>query len=132
MTREKAHELRRLIVKASASLPDEDALNGIELFDEWFTDTDYERDDRRRYEGKLYKCLQNHKSQADWTPDVATSLWVEVAEPGTIPVWKQPVGSEDAYRLGDQVHYPTADDPVYESDIDYNTYAPDVYGWHLV
>ena len=33
---------------------------------------------------------------------------------------------------GDKVHYPTAEDPVYQSDMDYNVYAPDVYGWHLV
>jgi len=33
---------------------------------------------------------------------------------------------------GDKVHYPTADDPVYVSTMDYNTYAPDEYGWELV
>lgn len=30
---------------------------------------------------------------------------------------------------GDKVHYPDKDGPVYESTMDYNTYAPDVYGW---
>lgn len=37
--RAKAYKLRELIVKASASLDDSDALDGIELFDEWATDT---------------------------------------------------------------------------------------------
>ena len=132
MTREHAIKLRQMIVKASASLTDEDALESMELFDQWKTDTAYTADQRIRYEGKLYKVLQAHTSQADWTPDITPSLYVEVAEPGTIPVWKQPTGAQDAYRLGDKVHYPTAEDTVYESDIDYNTYAPDVYGWHEV
>ena len=132
ITRAHAYKLRQMIVKASASLTDEDALEAIELFDAWKPDTAYITDQRIRYDGKLYKVLQNHTSQADWTPDTATSLYVEVAEPGTIPVWKQPTGAQDAYRIGDKVHYPTAEDAVYISDIDYNTYAPNVYGWSLV
>ena len=47
-------------------------------------------------------------------------------------VWKQPTGAQDVYRLGDKVHYPTKDDPVYVSTIDYNVYSPDTYGWELV
>ena len=132
MTREHARKLRQMIVKASTSLTDEDALQSIELFDSWKADTAYTADTRLRYEGKLYKVLQNHTSQSDWTPDITPSLYVEVAEPGTIPVWRQPTGAQDAYRLGDKVHFPAENDPVYESDIDYNTYAPNVYGWHQI
>ena len=133
ITRQHAKKLRQMIVKASTSLSDTDALESMELFDKWQPDTDYMTDQRLRYtNGKLYKVLQPHKSQADWTPDITPSLYVEVAEPGTIPVWKQPTGAQDAYRLGDKVHFPAENDPVYESDIDYNTYAPNVYGWHQV
>lgn len=84
---------------------------------------------RVRYNGQLYRCEQAHTSQEDWTPDATPALWTAVAEPGEIPVWIQPTGAQDAYRMGDKVHYPTKDDPVYVSTIDYNTYAPDVYGW---
>lgn len=132
MKREHALKLRQMIVKASASLTDGDALQSIELFAPWAVDTAYTADTRLRYEGKLYKVLQNHTSQADWTPDTAVSLYVEVAEPGTIPVWKQPTGAHDAYMRGDKVHYPSADDPVYISTIDNNVYEPTVYGWELV
>ena len=48
MTREKAYKLRALIVKASAGLADEDAVEGVELFEEWVVDTDYATGDRRR------------------------------------------------------------------------------------
>lgn len=131
MTREHAYKLREMIVKASASLPDEDALTAQELFDSWKTDMSYTTDTRLRYEGKLYKVLQDHTSQSDWTPDITSSLYVEVAEPGTIPVWKQPTGSTDAYMKGDKVHFPTESDPVYISIVDNNVWSPDVYGWEL-
>ena len=132
MTREHAYELRNLLHKASKSLSDEDALNGIELFPIWKVDTQYILDERIRYNDKLYKCVQAHTSQVGWEPDNTPALWTEVAKPGEIPVWKQPTGVQDSYMTGDKVHYPDADGPVYESEMDYNVYAPDVYGWKLV
>lgn len=129
MTRSKALALRALIEKAAVSLTDEDALGGVELFPAWAADTSYALDVRVRYADKLYKCVQAHTSQADWTPDTTPALWTEVALPGEIPVWKQPTGAQDAYMTGDKVHYPDEKGPVYESTMDYNVYAPDVYGW---
>ena len=134
MKREHAMKLRQMIVKASASLPDEDALEAVELFDEWRVGVEYITGDRRRRGDKLFRCEQAHTSQADWTPETTPALWTEVAEPGTIPVWRQPTGAQDAYNTGDKVHYPTADDPVYESLIDANVYSPEAYpaGWQVV
>ena len=132
ITKEKAYQLRRMIEKASTSLSDDDAYGVPELFPSWAVDTAYKMDDRIRYGGILYKVLQDHTSQSDWTPDIAVSLYVAVPEPGTIPVWVQPTGAHDAYMTGDKVHFPTKDDSVYVSMIDYNTYAPDVYGWELI
>ena len=99
---DKARQLKPYIYKAATSLPDEDALDAVELFPVWQTDTAYTVGVRVRYGDKLYK------------------------------VWKQPTGAQDAYMTGDKVHYPTKDDAVYESTMDYNTYAPDVYGWVMV
>ena len=132
MTRSKALALRALLVKASASLSDEDALGGVELFPAWAMDTFYERGVRLCYGGKLYRVEQSHTSQADWLPDITPALYTEVAKPGEIPVWKQPTGAQDAYHVGERVHYPDAAGPVYESLIDGNTWAPDVYGWKEV
>lgn len=132
MKREHAYKLRELLHKASASLTDEDALEGIELFAPWATDTAYEVGVRVRFEEKLYRCEQAHTSQIGWEPPAVPALWTEVAKPGEIPVWKQPTGAQDAYRIGDLVHYPDADGPVYHCTIDYNVYAPDVAGWEVV
>ena len=132
ITRQHAYKLRQMIEKAAVSLPDEDALEAVELFPEWATETAYEKGIRVRYNNVLYRCEQTHTSQPDWTPDITPALWTEVAEPGTIPVWRQPTGVQDAYMAGDKVHYPGEDDPVYESTVDNNVWSPDTYGWELV
>ena len=128
---EKARRLRPLIVKASASLPDEDALEAVELFDEWKPDTEFAKDIRVRYNGKLYRTVQDHTSQAGWEPPNVPALFTEVAKPGEIPVWRQPTGAQDAYHVGDKVYYPDKDGSIYESLIDNNTWSPDAYpaGW---
>ena len=131
MKREHAYKIRDMMHKAANSLTDEDALEAVELFPVWKSGTEYQINERIRYKEQLYRVVQAHTSQEDWTPDITPALYTEVAEPGTIPVWKQPTGAQDAYMKGDKVHYPAEDDPVYQSTMDYNTYAPNVYGWEL-
>lgn len=131
MKRSELLKIRAMIEKAAASLADDDAVQTPVLFPEWKVDVAYTTGDRLAYHKNLYKVLQSHTSQADWTPDKAVSLYVEVAKPGEIPVWKQPAGAQDAYNKGDKVHYPDADGPVYMSTVDANVWAPGVYGWEV-
>lgn len=127
MIRSKLEKLRQLIVKASASLSDTDALQAVELFAEWATDTEYAVDERIRYDGTLYKCLTAHTSQSTWTPDVSPSLWVRVDDPSIEwPEWIQPVGSTDAYAKGAKVSHLGKH---WISDVDNNVWEPSVYGW---
>ena len=132
MKREHAYALRDLMHKAAVSLSDEDALGGVELFPAWAADVAYAADVRVRYGEKLYKCVQAHTSQSGWEPDKTPALWTEVAKPGEIPVWKQPTGAQDAYRIGDKVWYPEKDTTVYISTMDNNVWEPTVYGWEVV
>lgn len=131
---EKARALRPLIEKAAVSLSDEDALGAVELFPAWAADVDYTVDERIRYGDKLYRCVQAHTSQADWTPSTTPALWTKVAAPGEIPVWKQPTGAQDAYNKGDKVHYPDAAGDIYVSTIDGNVWSPADYpqGWQKI
>lgn len=129
---ERARQLRPIIEKAAESLPDEDALEAVELFPTWKADTAYTADERVSYADKLYRCVQAHTSQADWTPDATPALWTEVAKPGEIPVWKQPTGAQDAFMKGDRVWYPDKDTTVYISIVDNNVWQPGVYGWDAV
>ncbi|MBR2881483.1 MAG: hypothetical protein IKB96_03860 [Prevotella sp.] len=107
-------------------LTDEQAEQVIDVFPAWQVGKAYEVGVRVRYESILYKCIQAHTSQADWTPDTAVSLWVRVGEPGEIPEWVQPTGAHDAYAKGDKVLH---GGKVWTSDIDANVYEPGVYGW---
>lgn len=126
MIRGKARKLREVIERASVSLPDETALEGVELFPAWEPGRACVSGERLRYHGELYRVLQDHTAQADWTPDAAPSLFVRVAEPGEIPEWKQPTGAQDAYNKGDQVRHV---EKIWTSDIDANVWEPGVYGW---
>ena len=133
ITRAKAYELRKLIEKASVSLDDEDALNGKELYPNWNGNGfEYKTGDRFRYNGVLYKVLQDHTSQPDWTPDTAVSLYAEVLADEIKP-WKQP-GADNGYMTGDKVYFPDYGDPIYESTIDNNVWSPERYpdGWKQV
>lgn len=128
ISREKARHLRKLIEQTSATLDDETALTGIELFPMWKADTDYILDERVQFEDVLYKCVQAHTSQADWTPNVTPALWVVVSIEEW-PEWVQPIGAQDAYATGDKVSH---NDKHWISDVDANVWEPGVYGWSEV
>jgi len=82
MKREHAYKIKEMMHKASASLSDTDALQAIELYDEWKPDTDYIIGDRRGYEGTLYKSRQVHTSQSIYPPNITPALWEVVAPEG--------------------------------------------------
>ena len=124
---ERARALRPYIEKASVSLADEDALQAVELFPQWVTGRAYAVDERIQYNGVLYRVVQAHISQADWTPDITPALLVVVSL-DEWPEFVQPTGAHDAYKKGDKV---TFEGKHYISLIDGNVYSPTAYpaGW---
>ena len=124
---ERARALRPYIEKASVSLPDEDALQAVELFPQWVTGRAYAVDERLQYNGVLYRVVQAHTSQASWTPDITPALFVVVSL-DEWPEFVQPTGAHDAYKKGDKV---TFNGKHYISLIDGNVYSPTAYpaGW---
>ena len=122
-----ARKMRAYIEKESVNLDDEEALDNIDVFPLWKVGVSYVIGDRIRYQEVLYKVLQDHTSQEDWTPDVAVSLYVRVDDPGEEwPEWVQPVGAQDAYPLGAKVSH---NEKHWISDVDNNVWEPGVYGW---
>ena len=106
-----------------------------DVIDAWAVGTSYYTGDLVVHEDEQYECIQPHTSQEGWEPPNAPALWRVYSEGGDgIPVWVQPTGAQDAYMTGDKVHYPTVDDPVYESTMDANVYSPEAYpqGWRQV
>jgi chitodextrinase len=124
---ELAQKLRPYIEKAAISLSDEDALEAIDLFGSWQSDKAYVVDDKVKYEGILYKCLQAHTSQDAWTPVAAPSLWAKVLipDPNVVPDWEQP-DNTNAYMIGDKVSH---NEKHWVCNTNYNTWEPGVYGW---
>ena len=122
---ESAQKVRAAMDVAGEALNDETALQAVALYTPWVSGVWYAFNERIRYHDLLYRCVQAHTSQADWTPDVTTALWVRVSVEEW-PEWVQPTGAHDAYNTGDKVTY---NGSRYVCTMDANVYAPDVSGW---
>lgn len=69
----------RLAEQQVQKLDDTSVLDFIALLPEWNANgVQYDKDFKLQYNGNVYKVLQAHKSQADWTPDTAHSLFVKI------------------------------------------------------
>lgn len=103
------------------------AAEHAELFSPWAYPVSYKTGQLRQYGGKLYRCVQDHTSQEDWTPEAATSLWAMSADPTEEwPAWSQPIGAHDAYAAGAKVSH---QEKHWISDTDGNVWEPGAYGW---
>ena len=125
MTRREAMRYRRHINAVIAPLADETALDVTDLFEPWQTGTNYATGDRVKHEDILYRCVQGHTSQDNWTPDATPALWTRVSVEEW-PDWVQPTGAQDAYPIGAKVSHIGKH---WISAVDNNTWEPGVYGW---
>lgn len=132
-------EFQEKMAVLTGMLSDDQAKDNVILFRNWKTGKLYKKDDRIRYEGDLYKCLQDHTSQSDWTPSAAPSLWAvlyidpsKVDENGeVVPQEWHKTDSTNPYMTGDKVIF---NEDVYESLIDNNSWSPAEYpaGWKKI
>ena len=118
-------ELVNLLVEVRPQLNDQLALKYSAMYPVWAAGIAVEVGHRYQYGDILYKCIQAHTTQADWTPDITPALWVIVSLEEW-PDWVQPTGSHDAYAKGDKV---THNYKKWTSDVDANTWEPGIYGW---
>lgn len=134
---EQALAIREAMDIAGATLTDEEALVCVRLYREWEIGKTYVVGEFLTYginnvgDPQLYKVVQAHTSQADWTPDTTASLYDAIGlDDNGYPVWAQPTGAHDAYNKGDIVNY---NGTLYRSLIDGNVYSPDAYpaGWEV-
>lgn len=134
---QRAEQLRRALQLFAASLSEEQAMEVATVYPAWKVNTAYAVGDYVTYgvngvgDPQLYKVVQAHTSQADWTPDITPSLFVAVGlDDGGYPIWSKPTGAHDAYNIGDIVNY---NGSLFRSLIDGNIYSPDEYpaGWEL-
>ena len=91
------------IVQNQDQFSDEQALSVAELYPEWHVGVDYRVGQVVRRNTQLYRVVQAHLSQADWTPEASASLFSAVSFTGSVENWAQPTGAHDAYNVGDHV-----------------------------
>ena len=124
-----AEEVTTLLIKQninSLAVDDNTALRMTEFYPEWSAGQAYTAGFNVQYGGVLYRCLQDHTSQDDWSPDLATSLFAKVLIPdaSVIPEWEQP-DSTNPYMTGDKVMH---NGKTWESLIDNNVWEPGATG----
>lgn len=133
-----AEQFRKAVQLFAASLDDEKALEIATIYEPWQIGKSYSAGELLTYgensvgDPQLYRVVQAHTSQGDWTPDKTASLYDAIGlDKAGYPIWSQPTGAHDAYNAGDVVDY---NGTLYRSLIDGNVYAPDDYpaGWEIV
>ena len=132
-----AEQLRKAIQMFAATLTDEQALQIACVYDVYQVNKSYNVDDLFTYgtnsvgDPQLYRVVQAHTSQADWTPDTTPALYTPIGlDDSGYDIWSKPTGAHDAYNIGDIVNY---NGTLYKSKIHGNVWSPDEYpaGWEL-
>lgn len=130
-----AEQFRKALQMFAMSLDEKKAMEVATIYDPWKENKSYNSGEFVIYgensvgDPQLYKVVQAHISQSDWTPDATPALFIAVGlDKAGYPLWSQPTGAHDAYNKGDIVDY---NDKLYQSLIDGNVYSPDAYpaGW---
>lgn len=121
---EHAQRIREAMDAAGFALTEEKAMECVWLYKPWTAGTEYAKDMYLTYgtngvgDPQLYRVVQSHTSQDDWTPDAVPALYTPIGlNDKGYPVWSQPTGAHDAYNIGDIVDY---EGTLYESTINGN------------
>ena len=123
---QKAEEIRKAINKFAENQTDETLIDNKSAFRLWSGNgLEVEAGEIYLYNDELYRVVQNHTTQNDWTPDKTPALYTKISVE-EFPQWRQPTGAQDAYKKGDKVTY---DNKHWISTADNNVWQPGVYGW---
>ena len=85
---QQARDIRASMDAAASSLTDEQAAMSPRLYPTWAAGMMVKAGDRLYHPGtdKLYKVVQAHTTQEDWTPDATPAMWavIDKAHVGTL------------------------------------------------
>ena len=76
-------EVSRMLITQqinTLTVDDNTALRMVAFYPEWAENTEYTAEYKAQRNGKLWRCIQAHTSQAGWEPENAASLWTEICE----------------------------------------------------
>ena len=128
-----AEQFRKALQLFANSLDEETAMEVATVYDAWEEGKAYKTGEYLTYgvngvdDPQLYKVVQDHTSQADWSPVETPSLYTPIGlDAEGFPVWSQPTGAHDAYALGAKVSH---NEKHWISEYQDNVWEPGVYGW---
>ena len=128
ITQSQIFAAKPILLKALASLSDDEAYLVKFLFKKWQDDTSYEIGERILFNGELYKVIK--KPENNLSPQDNSEFYSLIKKPlDLVEEWD--ISTRKSYSLGDQVkvgeHY-------YESLIEGNTWSPQEFptAWRLV
>lgn len=123
---EEAKAIRAGIEAFSANQTDESLIDNMAAFPYWNGGSvSYSAGMLLQYDSSLYRIIQQHTSQADWTPDKVPALFTKVSLEEW-PEWVRPTGSQDAYAKDAKTSH---NSDHWISDYDGNVWEPGVFGW---
>lgn len=115
-----AEEIRNAIDIFAKNQTDETLLDNKAAFEPWRSGIAAKKDKIYRFGDDLYRCIQPHTTQDDWTPDITPALFVKISLE-EFPQWVQPTGAHDAYKKGAKV---SDEGKRWISNKDVNIYKP--------
>ena len=120
-----AEEIRKAIDTFAVNQSDETLIDNKAAFEFWRAGINAEKDKIYRYGEDIYKCIQAHTTQDDWTPDKVPALFLKIT-----PTGYEPWDPDKFYAKGAKVTHPASRKWV--SNVDGNHWepgAPGVYTW---
>ena len=115
-----AEEIRKAIDTFAENQTDETLIDNKAAFSLWRAGVHVTVGQILRYSDDIYRVIQAHTTQDDWTPDITPALFVKISLE-EYPQWVQPTGAHDAYNKGDKV---SDEGKHWISEIDGNVWKP--------
>lgn len=121
---QEAEEYRKAIDTFAKNQSDETLIDNKTAFEFWRAGINAVKDKIYRYGENIYKCIQPHTTQADWTPDITPALYNKI----TAAEWEK-WEPNNFYAKGAKV---THNNKKWISNVDNNHWEPGaagVYTW---
>lgn len=115
-----AREIRKAIDTFAENQTDETLIDNKAAFSLWRAGVPVMVGQILRYGDDIYRVIQPHTTQDDWTPDITPALFVKISLE-EFPQWRQPTGAHDAYKKGAKV---SDEGKHWISNKDVNIYKP--------
>lgn len=117
---QEAKEIRKAIDIFADNQTDKTLIDNKAAFSLWRAGVPVMVGQILRYGDDIYRVIQPHTTQDDWTPDITPALFVKISLE-EFPQWVQPTGAHDAYSKGDKV---SDEGKHWISEIDGNVWKP--------